>query len=407
VDIRWIHPTPDGSLPDRAGEQKVWLTGGEHTFRPRLGVYASLEANPNRPFGEQTKMFEDLTEIGYHRGVDVVVLCPGYRSSGQAWRFFRASKRWTLQRVPMPDVVLRRSGTFRAPIEVVNADLKYFERQHRLHSLPRSCSNKWTFYQDMTGDPALRSYFPKTTVASSGREILQFLKGHPDIYVKPLNGAQGVSIYRIVQSGNRITVSRERRLAPRATERKSHLFNAETRIEDREFVNSGDFLQDWQHTKLRRVLVQETVKLPRTRDGRPFDFRWLIQYVKQVKVVARVARVGGPHSITTNIHTGGQAMPAEQVLESAGWERVSETIGKLDSAALAVADRLRLKHGPFAEVGIDLALYPNGDVAVFEANPTPGRRMLRSLPGNVRALSLRFLIEYAIRATGLSDGSEH
>ncbi len=84
---------------------------------------------------------------------------------------------------------------------------------------------------------------------------------------------------------------------------------------------------------------------------------------------------------------------------------IDEVIAAVDRVALAVAKRLQRLYGPFAEVGIDLALRKSGEVVVFEVNPTPGRRMLRSLPGNIREMSLHCLVEYAIRANGISAGS--
>ncbi|MCL6444217.1 MAG: hypothetical protein K6T83_12305, partial [Alicyclobacillus sp.] len=66
-----------------------------------------------------------------------------------------------------------------------------------------------------------------------------------------------------------------------------------------------------------------------------------VQYVDGPAVMARVARVGAIGSVTTNIHTGGQATPAEQALSSAGLAGHAQILSHLDEVALAVAERLR------------------------------------------------------------------
>ncbi|MCL6516242.1 YheC/YheD family protein [Alicyclobacillus sp.] len=365
----------------------------------RLGLYASLEPNVVRPFGEQTRMFADLWRIGQGLGVEVVVLVPGYARTGRGYLYDHAADRWRPDSVPLPSVVYRRSGSFRAPAALVREDLALFHRRGVLHTLPRAVSNKWTFYRLLTADAALQRYVPWSRLASGPQDVYRALLEVSDVYVKPLGGAQGISVYRLRWKGAEGEARWEERIVPRRTERITQRFQPFTRLQLRRFRTPAEFRAFWGTTKLGRCLVQETVELPRTRDGRPFDFRWLIQYADEARVLARVARVGRPEAVTTNIHTGGQAVPADTALRGAGIPHPDGLLGQLDAVALLVADRLRRKYGPYAEVGVDLALRPDLTPVVFEVNPTPGRRMLRSLERHVRELSLETLIEYAIRAT--------
>lgn len=369
-------------------------------YRISFGVYANQEPDEERRFGEQTQMFVELSAYGREQGVDVVVLTPGYSTSKRGWRYDPDDRRWRQMFVPLPDVVLRRSGTFRhVSPNLVKTDLVYLKSEGRLHSLPRECSNKWTFHRIMHESSDLRKYLPVTQLATSATDIIRFLRLHKDVYVKPLNGAQGVFIHRLTWR-NRLPVAvweqHPSSLGPSSSLR--------TEVMEREFPNETSFSQYWSEHGLKRCIVQETIAVPRTPDGRPFDFRWLVQFTDHPKVMARVARVGQPNSVTTNIHTGGRAVPAERMLRYCTAKDVEHLVDALDDAALSVASRLRKVYGPFAEVGVDLAARGGGDVVVFEVNPTPGRRMLRSLSGNVREMSLRTLVEYAIRATGIEGG---
>lgn len=381
------------------GQFNVTVRGDELALGPCLGLYATTVSNQSRLFGEQTAMFRDMVQIGNDRGVDVVVLTPGFLKSQTGWRYDGVRKTWVQQPLPMPDIVLRRSGTFRKPWTDVNAELAMLSRACKLHTLPWSVSNKWAFYRQLKGVAELKEHLPTSHFAKSGDEVWKLFTDHRDVYVKPLAGAQGVSVYRLQMHNHVPTVMWEERIDARAQKRDARTSLA-TRVRVRELTGESDFLNFWRQTQLRQCIVQETIDLPRTDEDCPFDFRWLIQYTDDSRVVARVARIGKPKSVTTNIHTGGQALDAKQVLHFIRGVEAEKLLSRLDKVALAVAETLRKKHGPFAELGVDLAVRQDGRVVVFEVNPTPGRRMLRSLPGSVREMSLEYLLEYAIKATG-------
>ncbi|MCF8564835.1 YheC/YheD family protein [Alicyclobacillus tolerans] len=390
-----VNELPPGS-PLKAGSE------GHAVTRPVcLGLYANLEDSPTRPFGEQTLLFVDLVRLGQDKGVDVVVLTPGFRRSGEGWTYRVRDKSWQVARTRLPDVVLRRSGTFRMRfLPDVRNDLQWLRELGKLHSLPRICGNKWELYRVLRGEETLSGKLPVTTLADSAADVYREVLARKDVYVKPLNGAQGVQIYRLFINGNRMTATWQDRPFP-VNLAQHAVFQTEVR--ERAFGSFQDFQKFWSSTKLKRCLVQDTVSLLRTGDERPFDFRWLVQRCGDWRVMARVARIGNPKSVTTNIHTGGQAVEARAALEKIGWKNPDATIAQIDEVALAVAKRLETRYGPYAEVGIDLALTTGGGITVFEANPTPGRRMLRSLSGDVREMSLQCLVEYAIKAVGIAS----
>jgi hypothetical protein len=142
------------------------LTDGAYSREvppPSLGIYADLYPGKRRLFGDQTRMFAELVRYGEESGVEVAVLSPGYRRTELGWRYDAATGLWKRERVPLPDVVLRRSGRFcGASPEFAAEDLDYFKAQDVLCTLPRSCSNKWAFYRMMSKSPRLRPHMPTT-----------------------------------------------------------------------------------------------------------------------------------------------------------------------------------------------------------------------------------------------------
>jgi len=376
---------------------KVWRLG------PCLGLYAERFANPLRMFGEQTKLFEDLTERSGEVGLDVVVFTPNSFKAGQAWRYIPRKEQWQSVAIQNVDIVLRRSGTFRKEFtQQVTTDMRYFKQKGVLHTLPRDCSNKWKLYQTLRQDKILKSYLPYTALAESGKEVYEKIINRKDVYVKPIGGAQGISVFRLKAADGAVLASWEKRKVSRVTERISTKFEPRTAIRTETFSSFPQFQQFWQRTGLRRCIVQDTVQLPRILDNQPYDFRWLVQSSDVPIVVARVARIGQPNAVTTNIHTGGMARDASALLEEVKYIKPQALLRKMDEVALSVARRLADKHGHFAELGVDLAIAENRQIYIFEVNPTPGRRMLRSLSDNVREMSLQMLLEYAMRATGFA-----
>lgn len=377
--------------------------------RLSLGLYVASVSNRPRPFGEQTRMLMDLTRLGASRGVDVLVLTPGFCSERVAWTFDLKNKSWKMARgTPLPDVVLRRVSRFRSTsMKVASRDLELFRSTERLHTLPLICSNKWHLYRMLRRVSDLRAYLPHAQLASSAVDVLAMVKDRQDVYVKPLSGTWGNSIHRLQFIDGQVVATWEESTNASPSRSRRGLFRPVKSIRQQILADAADFHAFWAKTRLKRCLVQDTVNLPRTYSGEPFDFRWLVQACSKLRIVARVARIGQVQGITTNIHTGGRPMEAEEAIASIDPAirplEMDATLQELDDVALTVARTLRDRYGDFAELGVDMSLRTDGGVALFEVNPTPGRRMLRALDGNPRELSLLCLIEYVIRATGCGD----
>jgi len=360
---------------------------------PCLGIYVRVNSSRRRPFGEQTQLLAEISRLAAQRDVDVVVLGPGYTKSGRGWRYDEEQKQWLQVFVATPDIVYRRSGAFTSTdVPLVKEDMAMFMKAGLLHTLPRTFSNKWKLHQVLSKYRKVKPYLLETALVSSAEEIFKYVSERQDVYVKPLTGSQGRQIYRMRRTPAGLAVSWQgsgRNLSPRP-------------LEQRLFMQARAFHSFWLANGPQRCIAQETFVLPQTREGHPFDLRWLVQYPDAATacVTARVARVGDAGSVTTNIHTGAKPMAAESLLSHNKWPKYRNVLEEVDDVALRVTEACRSEYGPIAELGVDLAVNLAGDIRVFEINPTPGRRMLRLLSPELRELSLQYLLEYAINAAG-------
>ncbi|RIV29324.1 hypothetical protein D2Q93_00280 [Alicyclobacillaceae bacterium I2511] len=376
---------------------------------PCVGVYVRKEENPHRPFGEQTWLLSDLIQIGRQMGVDVIVLTPGFMRERMGWRYENKGHRWILGPVPYPDLVFRRSGAFPQQELEATVDLQRFRTEGRLHTLPRICGDKWQFYQDMRHNPQLTAYLPRSARATSAAHAWALLQQFRDVYIKPLQGAQGISVIHLVWQQNQALAFWEDRSYQNGTtlgkwgQKQKIVRFSNVQTKKKVFNNVSDFGLFLKMRGLHKVIVQKTVILPHLEDQGPYDFRWLVQCASGTRVTARVARVGRPASVTTNIHTGGVAMSASEVVRQTYPTSWQDKLTELDRIAIEIAVELKRRYGPFGEVGVDLALDVQGQPMVFEINPTPGRRMLRTLDPDLRQMSLATLLEYAISATGFNS----
>ncbi|GMA48898.1 hypothetical protein GCM10025857_02550 [Alicyclobacillus contaminans] len=180
-----------------------------------FAVYVDGPEKSGALFGEQTSMFRDLTSLGKELDVDVTVLTPGYARTRNGWRWDESGARWESVAMAYPDVVIRRSGSFRhASPRTVQADLRHFASAQRLHTLPREISNKWTFYQKMNDHASIRHALPHTHVANGPEHVLRALSRYEDVYLKPLNGAQGVGVVRVMVEDGEPVALYEQRIPP-------------------------------------------------------------------------------------------------------------------------------------------------------------------------------------------------
>jgi glutathione synthase/RimK-type ligase-like ATP-grasp enzyme len=366
-------------------------------FGPFVGLYALPSSETGKPFGELTSVFEDMMVQAAEEGVGLFVFLPGEakwdEGYTQAYVYKPWEKHWVQTKRPLPDLVLPKILV--SPPDWrdrVRYDTAQMSRCVPYGQFSRATGNKWDVHTLLSDDERTAHVLPDTIAIRTPYDVEEMLERHRTLYVKPAWGTQGKGIHKLeldaqgvraqYTQGGKTKVLRLRRGSP----------------------NWRAFLQK-KFCGKRQFLAQQALDLVCVQGVRPVDFRWLLQKDGQNEwqVTARVARVGSPSSITTNLHTGGDAVLADVFLRSNGYREERERerlLEEIDQAALNIVTVLEQRNGRLGELGIDFGVTKRGDVYLIEVNPRPGRQMLKQTSLSIRALSLRRNLEYAKYTTG-------
>lgn len=381
------------------GTVSVKAQDGELCFGPCVGLYALQSRDPKKPFGELTAVFRDMMEIAHQEGVLLYVFSPGDANwdSGFTTAYVWQKGAWQRTKRPLPDLVLPKiMGTPPLWREKMRRDQVQMSRRVPYGNFSLAVGNKWEVHQTLEKRPDTRDLLPDTRLVRSPLDIDALLRRHIAVYVKPAYGTQGRSIYRLEQDSRGIRVQ----------------YTAEGETQNRRMNRGSTYWHTFLNKKFcgqRQFLVQQALELVKAQGTRPVDFRWLIQKDGQNRwvITARVARVGHRGSITTNLHTGGNAVLAETFLKENGYakeDRSREMLDRFDAAAFRVAEALEQKSGRIGEIGIDFGLTTQEKIYLIEVNPRPGRQMLKDTSPQTRSLSLRRNLEFAKLVTGFGAG---
>ncbi|KIL42527.1 endospore coat-associated protein [Gordoniibacillus kamchatkensis] len=320
---------------------------------------------------EELPYFRLLSERGRALGLDVFVFgtedVKPEKSAILALRYDGASGKWVRRWARVPDLVYDRCR-YQGPVKY--HDLKAFRtRFPKLLYLGRPLANKWAIYKSMLGNEQLLPHLPETHKFSGIPETVKLVKKHRLTYLKPRNGTGGRGIIRVERTspGHYLLQGRnqQRVILPPQYVRESQL---PSRL--RALGLSGQYV------------VQQGIDLTLP-SGRVHDFRLLIQKNGRGEwdVTGCAGRVGPPRSITSNLHGGGTAVPADRLLAQrfASAEQVRDIKQTMERIGFQAAEHLENKYGALCELGIDLAVDPKGGVWLLEVNPKPSREVFRKI----------------------------
>ncbi|HEU4963565.1 MAG TPA: YheC/YheD family protein, partial [Bacilli bacterium] len=281
------------------------IVDGKLHFGPFVGLYALPSKEPGKPFGELTAVFRDMFELAAEEGVSLFVFLPGEVDWEDgvctAYVYKPQQGQWMKSKRPLPDLVLPKiMGTPAEWKAKMQHDFTQMARRVPYGMFSKNTGSKWDVHRTLSQDEETAAYLPDTRLVKSPWDIEDMLLKHGSVYVKPIYGTQGRSIYKLDEH-------------PRGGVRLQYTTHGTTRVKrtKRGSVKWQSFLQK-KFCSRRSFLVQEALDLVCTKGVQPVDFRWLVQKDRTDRwnVTARIARVGGSGSITTNLHTGGQAMLA-------------------------------------------------------------------------------------------------
>ncbi|AEJ43356.1 YheC/YheD family endospore coat-associated protein [Alicyclobacillus acidocaldarius] len=301
--------------------------------------------------------------------------------------FSRANGQWVERVYPFPDVIydqlvsrkIERNEAYRSIRQALSS-------AYRDRFFNDGFFDKWQIYEWLRRSP-VRSHVPETIRHRSLAQAAAFVARHHVTFLKPLHGSLGLGIVRFALEKDG-SVSYEWKRSRDGVVRGTAASPAEA-------------VQLFR-TQLRRrpYIWQQGIDLVAL-DGRPVDVRILLQRDgtgawKRTKMFARVAKSG---DFTSNLATGGGAMPVDRAILGAFPDEAKKRVrASIRRIAEAVAEAVEAGAGrTFGELGIDLGVDRRGFVWVIEVNSKP-RKAPASASGrdDLVELSFRRPMEYAL-----------
>src|SRR5699024_1806726 len=108
-------------------------------------------------------------------------------------------KIWERKTLPYPNSIIKRGS-----IDQKNLEYLYNLYGNKMYNYKKI--NKWEVHERLEQFSEVEKHLPKSTLFKNEKNLLDFLKQHQNIYVKPIDGNQGIGIYNIVLNGNEILI---------------------------------------------------------------------------------------------------------------------------------------------------------------------------------------------------------
>ncbi len=247
--------------------------------------------------------------------------------------------------------------------------------------------DKWEVHTWLSVSSHIRPYLPHTARVTGVDSLRAFLQTHETVFIKPIHGSLGLGIIRLQRVGDGWNaILRTRQGIGRAIEGR----------------NARVLYQHFKTRLLRNPhIVQEGIELAQF-DGRPFDIRLLMQknregQWKRTKLYLRVAAEG---DFTSNLTTGGQALPLSALEEDPrlSLQALKRSIRQVETLIPTCIEEQ--SNRTLGEMGIDLGVSEMGDLYVIEVNSKPWKTPM-TISGSEQLVDLSFLrpIRFALGLT--------
>ncbi len=386
-------PTPLTLNLISAEKPGIWRLG------PLIGIFANRGEKAVRPFGEQTGFFRKLKGAAEEFNSLVFAFCPDdidwenkvirgtippHPDSNNVWLTFL---------LPFPDAIYDR-GLFPKGSKRRNASQtrKILRNYPGVKFFNPSFFGKWKTHNLLSKHEILQKYLPETRVFKSSTDVIELLKTHGTVFLKPSGGSSGRGIIRIstgltAYSANYRTARKVRQLE----------------LEDVEKLNN--YLK--QFIGGTRYIVQQGLSLAKIH-GCPFDIRVLMQKNRagKWKRTGMAARVAGEGNYISNIHAGGHAEKLSYVLPLIFTDpkKVQQIKREINRVTSIIASWISTEENPlFGEIAIDLGVDDSGKVWVIELNAVPGRTVFRRIGATkIHSHAISRPMEFAYYLSGFS-----
>jgi glutathione synthase/RimK-type ligase-like ATP-grasp enzyme len=364
------------------------------TLGTTIGILCNPKWNQKKGALKKSKLLlvlEKLADAGKNEGALVYIF--GIQDVDfertRVRGFVYKDGRWQPAQLPFPDAIYDQVLSRK-----LETNKHYVKQRERLSSIYGSrifndgFFDKWQVHEWLMNDPKVRPHIPQTVRYTNAQYAVAFLRSHHTTFLKPIHGSLGLGIVKVTRhSDGSITYEikqQEQRVYTKVANPEAALKALRGRLKSRPY------------------LMQEGISLATYQD-RPFDLRIVLQRDgsgewKRTKIFARVAKLG---DFTSNISSGGEALPVTKVLEliyqqEAKRRRCRSMIRKVSTMVTSIIESQSNKQ--FGELGIDMGVDDHGNVWIIEVNSKPWKSPTTE-KGRQDLVDLAFKrpMQYAIR----------
>ncbi|MDT0121944.1 YheC/YheD family protein [Paenibacillus sp. RRE4] len=273
-------------------------------------------------------------------------------------------KEWKAIRMPMIDLVMNRclnplSRNTKQQLERYLPHTSTLRQRSWSSALP----GKWEVHRALSKSTTLRGLLaPTTRVRSTIPWEIWLARWPKGLFFKPASGTHGKNTFRLSVGGLPFSWIVEGR--NRSNEHYVKSFHQATDV--------SSWLES--HQAVQNMIVQPYLEL--SHHGRAFDIRALVQKNGQGRwtLTGCMIREGAEGSLTSNLHGGGNAYPADAYLTKRyGKDKASSLLQQIKHAAALIPPTLESRFGRLAELGLDFGADVAGRLWLLEVNSKPGR----------------------------------
>ena len=218
----------------------------------------------------------------------------------------------------------------------------------------QSGQSKWYKTKLLLRNASIKPFIPDTRKFTR-RNLEQMIHSYGMIYVKPERGTYGNGVIRAERG-----------------ERQGYTYQYEETI--RHFDSFEAFSASLaKKTGRRSYLIQKGIHLLK-HNGRRFDIRVMVQLSPKGvwEATGIIGRLGHPHKIVTNYHSGGKPMAIEKLLSThLSAQQLALLTGELNRLGLRIAGHLQKTYPHHRKFGVDVGLDRTLKPWIIEVNMNP------------------------------------
>lgn len=339
-------PVPFMSLSEDPQELSFNLKTKGRNAGPIIGILSSLTNNGK--LAGNIRLFTDLqVELTKKGGLSIVFTPESITDTGiTGYIYSPGRQKWFRVSAPLPHLVYNRVPFRKAE---ASSNFKAAVRKIKKNSIPffnPAFINKFELYTILNKDPFFDKMLPETILINVAAQLQDFLERHKRVYLKPVNGAKGIGIYRL-------SLGQEQNILAESIKDMQH------------YPNFMDYWEMQGEMLLKRsYIAQPEVSADKINNQR-YDFRVLSICGKSGYQVSGIGiRQATKQDLTTHVPAGGKIIPFDGILAEQH-ERNLSLISQ--NAGTILSEQL----GFYGEFSMDIGLTDTGNYVVYEINSKP------------------------------------